>query len=167
MPATELNLRPRTDADMAFLQELYATTRALEMSQAPWDQTAIDAFLTQQFNAQHDYYQAHYPDAEYCVIEHGGSPIGRLYVFRGTEQINLMDIALLPHWQRRGIGTHYLSLLAAEADSTGKAMRLFVEADNPARRLYSRFGFVVTGNNQIYLQMHRGAQAASALGVPA
>ncbi|MFC5695331.1 GNAT family N-acetyltransferase [Pseudomonas sp. GCM10022186] len=147
---------------MAFLRALYATTRADEMAATGWSQPAIDAFLAQQFDAQHRYYQEHYQDAEFSLICRGGQAIGRLYVFRGPDTFNLMDIALLPEWRQRGIGTHYLEALTREADRADRAIRLFVEADNPARNLYDRFGFVVTGNNHVYLQMHRGTRSQRA-----
>ncbi|WP_044871590.1 N-acetyltransferase [Pseudomonas sp. LFM046] len=162
MPISELQLRPIAEADQAFLRELYATTRAHEMHQVPWDQAAIDAFLTQQFDAQHRYYQEHYHDAQFSLICHQGQSVGRLYVFRGPNTLNLMDIALLPEWRRQGIGTRYLEALVREADETGKSIRLFVEATNPARRLYDRFGFVVTGDNRVYLQMQRAARTSFA-----
>ncbi|WP_330115142.1 GNAT family N-acetyltransferase [Pseudomonas sp. JS3066] len=162
MPTLELNLRPIANADMAFLRELYSTTRADEMASTGWSQPAIDAFLAQQFDAQHRYYQEHYHDAQFSLICHRSQAIGRLYVFRGPNTLNLIDIALLPDWRGQGIGTRYLQALTKEADETGKAIRLFVEPGNPATRLYSRFGFVVTGNNRVYLQMQRSARTSLA-----
>lgn len=167
MATLELNLRPIAEADVAFLRQLYATTRANEMASTGWDQPAIDAFLGQQFDAQHRYYQEHYHDAAFSLICHRGQAIGRLYVFRGPTTLNLIDIALLPEWQRQGIGTRYLQALTLEADEAGKAIRLFVEAENPARRLYARFGFVVTGDNRVYLQMQRSARTSHAQEVSA
>ena len=49
--------------DMAFLSELYRSTRWEEVLKAPWnDQQRID-FLSQQFEAQHTHYLSHYPHA--------------------------------------------------------------------------------------------------------
>ncbi|MCJ1886619.1 GNAT family N-acetyltransferase [Pseudomonas sp. LA21] len=158
MSTFELNLRPFREADLCFLRRLYATTRVDEMASTGWSQLAIDAFLAQQFDAQHRYYQEHYQDAQFSLICHQGQPVGRLYVFRGPSTFNLIDIALLPEWRGHGIGTHYLKALIDEADQAGTAIRLFVEAANPARRLYDRFGFVVCGDNRAYLQMQRGAR---------
>ena len=55
--------------DMAFLSELYRTTRWQEVLQAPWSDEQRKAFLQQQFNAQHQHYQIHYPNAEKLVIK--------------------------------------------------------------------------------------------------
>ena len=159
MSSNSLRLRPRADEDLSFLCELYASTRIHEMSQTGWPQAAIDAFLAQQFQAQHSYYQEHYQGADFSMICQSGVPIGRLYVYRGPTTLNLIDIALLPQWRGQGIGSHYLAELIREADDLHKAIRLFVEPSNPAVRLYKRMGFVVTDNNQVYLQMRREAMA--------
>ncbi|MDT4852216.1 Acetyltransferase (GNAT) domain protein [compost metagenome] len=167
MPTLELHLRPIAQADLAFLRALYATTRADEMASTGWSQPAIDAFLAQQFDAQHRYYQEYYHDAQFSLICHRGQAIGRLYVFRGPNTLNLIDIALQPEWRGHGIGTRYLQALTLEADESGRAIRLFVEAANPATRLYTRFGFVVTGDNGVYLQMQRSARTPLAQEVSA
>lgn len=155
MRCTDLHLHPVKEADLSFLRELYASTRTQEMALTGWSQTAIDAFLTQQFDAQHRHYQKHYQGAEFSVVRQGDQAIGRFYLFRGPGTYNLMDLSLLPAWRGLGIGGHLLSSLAEEADAAGKSIRLYVEPDNPARRLYERFGFVVTRQHPVYLEMHR------------
>lgn len=162
MATLELNLRPIEDADLAFLRELYASTRAEEMQRVPWDQATRDAFLSQQFNAQHQYYQAHYEGADFSLICHREQPIGRLYVFRGPATHNLIDISLMPQWRQCGIGTSLVAGMTRDADALGTSIRLFVEPENPARRLYERFGFRESGRRQHYLQMNREAVAALA-----
>ncbi|MBA1262352.1 GNAT family N-acetyltransferase [Stutzerimonas stutzeri] len=157
MASPALNLRPAVDTDQAFLRALYASTRAQEMELLPWSQAEKAAFLEQQFDAQHRHYQEHYQEAEFSLVLQDGQPIGRLYLFRGPTTHNLMDLSLLPNWRGHGIGSHLLSLLVQEADTTGKSIRLYVEPDNPARRLYERFGFVITRQHPIYLEMHRTA----------
>lgn len=165
MRSPELHLRPAEEADLSFLRGLYASTRAQEMALTGWTQPAIAAFLDQQFDAQHRYYQEHYQGSDFSLICQGEQAIGRLYVFRGPTTLNLIDISLLPEWRGQGIGTRYLQALTDEADAGGTSIRLFVEPANPAKRLYERFGFGVTGSNHIYLQMHR--EAVPALAVPA
>lgn len=157
MSFQNLTLRPITEADRGFLRALYASTREDEMRTVPWDRTAKDAFLDQQFDAQHGYYQMHYQGADFSLVLDGGQPIGRLYLFRGPATYNLIDIALLADWRGRGIGRHLLGQVLAEADAQGRSIRLFVEPTNPARRLYQRLGFRETGRHPVYLQMTREA----------
>jgi ribosomal protein S18 acetylase RimI-like enzyme len=49
-------------------------------------------------------------------------------------------------WRRQGVGTHLLGALIASAREQGvAALRLSVESDNYAQRLYERFGFHEVG----------------------
>ena len=50
------------------------------------------------FDAQHAYYQEHYAGAAFDVILVDGQPAGRLYVARESDEIRIIDIALLPEY---------------------------------------------------------------------
>src|SRR5947209_13569311 len=97
-----VTLRPVTPADEAFLYRVYASTRAEEMAIVPWTDAQKDAFIRMQFHAQSVYYAEHFGDADFLVIERDGTPIGRLYLDRGDDEIRIIDIALLP--EARGAG---------------------------------------------------------------
>jgi GNAT superfamily N-acetyltransferase len=158
-----LALRPATPSDLAFLEALYASTRAEEMALTGWPAEQCRAFLAQQFKAQHGYYHEHYEDAHYLVVCQGDTPIGRLYWYeRDAARINLMDVAFLPPWRGQGLGTALLRGLSTWADLHGQLIELHVEPGNPARRLYQRLGFTAQDNNGVYLRMHRAAQPAGA-----
>lgn len=155
-----VNLRALQATDMAFIERLYAGSRAFEMSHSGWPAEQIATFLSQQFATQHAYYQAHYDGAEFLIIEHDGAPIGRLYRYWGPTTLNLIDIALVPHFQGRGIGSSLLEEMLQCADAQGLVTELFVETYNPAQRLYGRLGFTVINESGVYLRMHRQPRAA-------
>jgi ribosomal protein S18 acetylase RimI-like enzyme len=148
-------LRPVTDADRAFLIELYGNTREDELAQVEWTPGAREAFVEQQFGAQDAHYRANYPGATLDVIEVDGAPAGRLYVHRGPRDIRIMDIALAPEFRGHGIGTALLQQLMAEADESGRKLSIHVEMNNPARTLYARLGFRPAGEHGIYVLMER------------
>jgi ribosomal protein S18 acetylase RimI-like enzyme len=108
-----------------------------------------------QFDAQRRHYSAYYRDAAHDLVVVEGEPAGRLYVARDKDEILVVDIALLPEHQRRGIGSALLAELLAEADETGKTLSLHVEHRNPARRLYERLGFVTVADEGVYLRLER------------
>ena len=151
--SNSLRLRPTTSADEVFLREVYASTRAEELAAVPWPDEQKRAFTDSQFTAQDTHYRAHYPTAQFFVIEDGGTPIGRLYVDHWEREIRIMDIALLPAIRGAGIGTHLLRGLQQEALSAGKALSIHVEKSNSALRLYERLGFRVQEDKGIYLLM--------------
>lgn len=157
MTTAEPTLRPMEPDDLPFLRQLYAASRAAEMARSGWPEDAIAAFLAQQFELQHRYYQTHYADGEFLLVELDGRPVGRLYLYWGQRALQLIDIALLPEQRGRGLGSRLLAALLARADAQGLAVGLYVEGDNPARHWYRREGFAVVGENGVYLQMRRPA----------
>ena len=146
-------LRAATDADRDFLVGLYAGTREQELGQVAWEEGAREAFLEHQFSAQDQHYRSNYPGATLDVIEVDGERAGRLYVYRGKDDIRIMDIALAPAFRGRGIGTALLEELMAEARSSGRSLSIHVEQQNPARSLYDRLGFVPVGEHGVYVLM--------------
>ena len=164
-----LTLRPARADDERFLYEVYASTRIEELAPLGWDDAQREEFLTMQFRAQHDYYHAQFPDADYDLIVLDGRTIGRRYVHRREDEIKLLDIALLPEHRNRGLGTKLTEQLLAEAAGAGLPVRLHVEQFNPARRLYERFGFRPAQEDGIYLLMEwepgAGAGVREAVGV--
>jgi ribosomal protein S18 acetylase RimI-like enzyme len=145
--------RPCTEADLAFLYEVYTSTREEEMAMVPWDDEQKEAFLRMQFHAQHTYYHAQFPGASYSIIEAGGVAAGRLYINRSEDEILIIDIALLPRYRRQGIGTGLLREILREGAEAAKPVRIHVEKFNPALRLYERLGFLPVGDNGVYLLM--------------
>ena len=81
MTTAEPQLRPVGPEDLPFLSRLYAASRAAEMARSGWPDDAIAAFLAQQFELQHRYYQSHYADGEFLLVELDGQPVGRLYLY--------------------------------------------------------------------------------------
>ena len=153
-------LRPVSDADRAFLVELYGSTREQELDQIAWEPGSREAFVEQQFAAQDAHYRANYPGASLDVIDVDGVPAGRLYVHRGPSDIRIMDIALAPPFRGQGIGTSLLRDLMSEADSSGRKLSIHVEMNNPARSLYDRLGFSVAGEHGVYVLMERPPAAS-------
>ncbi|MCQ4319489.1 GNAT family N-acetyltransferase [Stutzerimonas stutzeri] len=161
MSKCAVELRALHPGDMAFIERLYAGSRAMEMSHSGWPDEQIATFLSQQFHAQHIYYQTHYPDGEFFIVEHEGRAIGRLYLFWGPTSLNLIDITLLPDFQGRGIGTALIEDQLHKVDEQGLGVDLFVEPYNPAQRLYARMGFYLNGDSGVYQRLRRDPRTES------
>lgn len=145
-----LALRPVGKRDLAFLERLYASTREEELAAVDWAPQQKARFLAQQFQAQHRHYQEHHGDAAFLVIERNGERIGRIYLQPRTDEIRLIDIALLPELRGRGIGSAMLERLLDHARDRSLAVRLHVESFNPAFRLYRRLGFRTLEDRGVY-----------------
>jgi len=149
------NLRPSTLDDEQFLYRLYASTREDELAVVPWSESEKETFLTTQFNAQHTFYHQQFNEAEFLIIEQDNEPIGRLYLDRRDDEIRIVDIALLPSHRNRGIGTKYLESILEEGQGAGLPIRIHVERNNTALRLYERLGFQKVTENGVYFLMEK------------
>ena len=149
----EITLRRSTAADRALLEAVYRSTREAELTLVQWDDAAKRAFVAQQFAAQDKHYREHYPGATLDVIEADGEPAGRLYVHWGDSDIRIMDIALLPTFRGRGIGTRLLRELLDAGRASRRSVSIHVERGNPAQNLYERLGFRPVAEHGIYVLM--------------
>ena len=86
---------------------------------------------------------------------------------RWSDEIRIVDIALLPAYCNRGLGTTLVRALQAEAAASGKPLRIHVERFNPALRLYERLGFRQIEDKGVYLFLEwTGAVGQSAVRSP-
>lgn len=142
--ALKLSFRAVAPEDDAFLLAVYASSREEELAQVEWPEGLKESFLRMQFDAQRDEYAARYPDARYDVILVNGQAAGRLWIGADEEEIRLLDIALLPEFQNRGVGTIVLRQLIDDAVATRRPLRHMVFILNTgAKRFYERLGFEV------------------------
>jgi GNAT superfamily N-acetyltransferase len=149
--APPFTLRPVVEADLPFLLRVYASTREEELAAVEWPAAAKEAFLRQQFEAQHRWYREQYSGASFDVVEVGGVPAGRLYVARWPREVRLVDVALLPEYRGHGLGEALVRGVLAEAAVAGKPVGVHVERLNRALRLYERLGFRRREDKGVYL----------------
>jgi ribosomal protein S18 acetylase RimI-like enzyme len=104
-----------------------------------------------QFAAQDRHFRTSYPSASNDLIVQGDEVLGRLHVDRAREAWLVIEIALFPAYQGKGIGTRLLTRVLSEAAAVGRPVRLYVERSNPAQRLYGRLGFRQIADEGVYL----------------
>jgi ribosomal protein S18 acetylase RimI-like enzyme len=150
-----------SDADREFLLRVYASTREHELASLAWSDQQRAQFLAMQFDVQDRSWRQQRPGACFDVVLIDGVPAGRLYVDRTPEEIVIVDIALLPEFCGRGIGSELLRSLLDEADASALPLRLHVAAGNPALRLYRRLGFVHVAEDGVYILMQWRPRAES------
>jgi ribosomal protein S18 acetylase RimI-like enzyme len=90
-------------------------------------------------------YDAAYPGRTERVLRLAETPVGVLVTAaQDTAQEVLVDVAVTAAARGRGVARAAIADWLACCDEAGHAAVLTVTADNPARRLYRRLGFVET-----------------------
>ncbi len=137
-----MNMRPARDSDAGFIAALFRSTRQdlLNFLDAPQD--FIEELIGLQFSAQAVGYGTAFPEAMYFIVEQHGSPIGRVTLDFGSNEIRVMDISFIPQARRQGHGQAVLQALQQAAGKTRVPLALTVHTGNQAaRQLYLKLGF--------------------------
>jgi GNAT superfamily N-acetyltransferase len=137
-----LALRPATESDLEFLAALRRETmwEHFENSGLPVDESDQLNRVLHRFDCAR-------------IITMSGEDIGLLKVARDVDPWELIQIQVLPKYQRQGLGKALLDVVLAEAKAAGKSIVLGVLRANPAQRLYERLGFRVTGQSESAYRM--------------
>ncbi len=136
-----------TRSDEAFLFALYASTRTNEMALVPWSNEQKTFFLQSQFQAQHQHYLSEYPHGKFQTINSNDQKIGRLYVCDLKNEIQIIDLTLLPEFRGQGIGTQIITDILQTAE---KPVQIYLESFNQSINLFTRLGFQMISEEGIY-----------------
>lgn len=97
-----------------------------------------------------------HPGAVTLLLGEGGRTIGMLMLDWPSHGIvTLLDLTLLPGVRDQGRGTKVLSALCTVADQASRTLRASLFYDSPARRLLSRAGFTLTGDDATDIMLER------------
>jgi ribosomal protein S18 acetylase RimI-like enzyme len=115
-----------------------------------------EPLLRMQYTIRRNSYRQRFPDLLEELVLENGSPIGCLQTASAENEIRLVDIALLPDYHHRGIGTALIRGVQNKAGQQGIPVCLSVARDNAtARRLYERLAFTIENKSTdgIYEEM--------------
>lgn len=145
-------LRAARPADAEFERFLYASTRE---DLRPLGQEVFDGLVGMQFRAQSMAIRLDHPNADRQIVLVDAAPVGRLVTDASMGQIEILDLAVLPEYRNHGIGTGVVRSVFGQADRLGRSVRLHVEKQSRAIRLFERLGFVSRDETGMYLAMSR------------
>jgi ribosomal protein S18 acetylase RimI-like enzyme len=153
--AVTVDLRTATVDDLAFLLDVFAGTRPLEV-EALGGRAAADAFLAWQWEAKRRGALATHRTVYEQIIVADGHDTGYIvWAVDEPDGVHVVDIAVRDGSRGVGVGTAALGELLVRADDHGATVSLDVEHLNPARRLYERIGFVEVARDERIARMER------------
>ncbi len=145
-----LAVRPALPQDEIFLYELYSAVRAPEFALAPIPAQQREDLIRMQFRASMSAYAQTYPNSCYHVVLLDSKPVGRLWFAPGDGEFQLVDIAVHPSLQSKGIGSALLKRLQLEATNARLPIRCCVFRFNPGSlRFHQRNGFTIVREDQV------------------
>lgn len=140
-------------ADVAFCRTLYASTRD-DLRLLPLPPAQREQLIALQQRAHEEGRRHAWPQAEVLILEHAGTPAGRMVVAAGGAAWRLVELALLPAMRGRGLGFAVVEALQERAAAHGVAIGLSVaRANDAALRLYRRAGFAHAGGDALHHEM--------------
>jgi ribosomal protein S18 acetylase RimI-like enzyme len=142
--ADPVNLRPPANGEEA---DLFAIHRAVFRPHIEriwgWDEEWQKANFSRELAS-----------ATTSVIQVDSVTAGYLQSRDEGSRIYVQNIALLPAFQGKGLGTRLMKELQAKAALRGVPLELSVfRGNDPARRFYERLGFRETGESHTHTQM--------------
>ena len=110
-----------------------------------------------QLKAQRSHYEKSFPGAEDHIVLFGDRPVGRLWLCTTEDAIRVLDIAIAPGNRSAGLGTSLMRSVMADAQTSGRVVRLTVSRNNArAISFYRRLGFEVEAEDALDLSMTFG-----------
>jgi GNAT superfamily N-acetyltransferase len=144
MPIREISLRECREDDRAFVWEVRRQAlREYVAATWGWDEAA-----------QRSRFEGGFTPAGHQIIVCEGIDVGLLQVVDEGDHLFVGKIELLPTSQRKGVGSAILRRILEKGRERGIPVRLqALRANAPARRLYERLGFAVTGETDTHTRM--------------
>ena len=140
-----LSFRPATPEDYEFARFTHhaAYRQVVTRQFGKWDEGMQDGFFAENWG-----------EGPMEIVLFGGERCGYLGVDHKADHVYVREIVILPAYQGKGIGTRILQGLQVAAAVRGIPVRLQVLiANDRARRLYERVGFVQTGSTFTHVMM--------------
>jgi len=137
-----IRLRHANQSDIEFLVNLRKLTMSEHLDVAGWfmdDQGHLERVL---INFEDSY-----------LIEADDDVVGMIKYISHVDKIFVMQLQILPQYQRQGLGSEVMEYVMELARTESKHVELHVLKANPAKQLYERLGFVVYGQDKLEFHM--------------
>ena len=125
---------------------------------------AIEAYGSWDEALQQSYIRKNLRFTRLILVE--GAIVGWIAADDESLEVDILDIQILPAYQRKGYGREAIGVVLREAFAAGKAVTLGVLKNNPARSLYERLGFRAIGATMTHVLMKLPNQSSDPVRVP-
>ena len=126
---------------------------ARRIHHAAYKDVIIRQFGAWDEHKQDNFFRSGWESAPSQIITLEGEAIGILCVETLSDHIFLLEIQLLPEWQKRGVGSQLIQEQMQRAKQLRLTLRLRVLRLSTAHKLYQRLGFLSTSSTAMHRYM--------------
>lgn len=139
---SKISRRPATNNDLPFLLHLRQNTMSTYLRESQLDYSDSNHL---------DRIEYAFENAEIILLQQ--KPVGLLKTCLQNSALELIQIQILPEFQKLGIGSQLILHLIRKATLKNLTIHLSVLRVNPALKLYQRLGFRQKTQNNVMLKM--------------
>jgi ribosomal protein S18 acetylase RimI-like enzyme len=161
----QYKIRSLTPADQSLLWEMLYLSLFVPEGSAPFERSTLEQLNISKY--VRDWGRA--TDSGFVAVDENNQPLGAIWLrLLAGEQKGYgyvddftpeLGMAVFPEHRGRGIGTSLLKRLVETAGASYEQISLSVARENPALRLYERFGFEVVAEDGNSLTMQKRIKA--------
>jgi ribosomal protein S18 acetylase RimI-like enzyme len=138
----------------ALAYRLFASDKLAQFAAAGLPQQQAEMLVQMQWRGRNLTYAQQNPGTEDWIISlEDGTSVGRYSLQKTLQGLRMVDLAILPEYRGRGIGTQVLQQISGTIAATSGTFSLRVEKNNPAQRLYARLGFTAINEDELAYEM--------------
>jgi ribosomal protein S18 acetylase RimI-like enzyme len=136
-----LTLRPARTEDQEFLYRLFCAVHSEKLQLVPLSAEEKKRLVELMYQGFTQHYNSLALASDDRLVLLNNESIGRMILLQMREEIRLADLAILPQYRQRGIGSALIGQLQTESMMSKRPVRLQVARFDRALRLYQRLGF--------------------------
>ena len=136
-----LTLRPARTDDEEFLNRLFYSVYLEKLQLVALSAEEKKTLVELMYQSFTRHYNSVAPASDDRLVLLDNESIGRMILLHLREEIRLADLAILPQYRCRGIGSALIGQLQTESTMSKRPIRLQVARFDRALRLYQRLGF--------------------------
>ena len=155
-----LTLRPARTDDQEFLYRLFCSAHSEKLQLVSLNAEEKNRLIELMYLGFTRHYSTLAPASDDRVVLLNNESIGRMILLQTSDAIWLADLAILPEYRQRGIGSALIGQLQAESMMSKRPVRLQVPQFDRALRLYQRFGFYKIDTVGPYLHLEWSSRQA-------
>jgi ribosomal protein S18 acetylase RimI-like enzyme len=153
-----LTLRPARRDDEEFFYRLFYSVHLERLQLVPLSAEEKKTLAELMYQGFTRHYHSLAPASDDRLVLLDNESIGRMILLQMREEIRLADLAILPQYRCRGIGSALIGQLQAESTMSKRPLRLQVARFDRALRLYQRLGFYKIDVAEPYLHLEWSSQ---------